>query len=126
MNYIQIAKESIRIAKERKYDFQGQEVTLPNGDLENVIVISPQMGERMLEEDLSPYYRDASCEFLVWNADSFQAARKLNAPLVMNFANAHVAGGVSSWRHRAGGGTLQVQYFVCFHPFEACFGNVSI
>ena len=93
MNYIQIAKESIRITKERKYDYEGREVTLPNGDLENVIVISPQMGERMLEEDLSPYYRDASCEFFVWNADSFQAARKLNAPLVMNFANAHVAGG---------------------------------
>ena len=93
MNYVQIAKESMKYAKEGKYLFQGKEIAFPSADLEEVEVISPKFGEELIKEGVSSYQRENLCEFTVVNADSFQAARQLSHPLVMNFANAHVAGG---------------------------------
>ena len=93
MNFIKIAKESIQYAKVGGYPFQGQTIKFPEGDLESVEVISPKMGEELLAEDLTQYELNGDCAYEVINADSFQAARRMENPLVMNFANAHVPGG---------------------------------
>lgn len=93
MNYIQIAKESIKYAKEGKYVCQGKVLSFPEADLESVEVISPELGKQLLEEDIKPYETGRDCIYQVVNADSFQAARVMDNALVMNFANAHVPGG---------------------------------
>ena len=43
--------------------------------------------------DDSQFQKTDSCKITIENCDSFEAAKKLENPLVMNFANAHVAGG---------------------------------
>ena len=83
MNYIQIAKESIKYAKEGKYVCQGKVLSFPEAEL----------GKQLLEEDIKPYETGRDCIYQVVNADSFQAARVMDNALVMNFANAHVPGG---------------------------------
>jgi conserved hypothetical protein TIGR02452 len=93
MNNIQIGKETIRITKERKYSYNGHEIMLPEIDFEEVIVISPDEGHNLIEEDLSKYKKDSLCSIIVINSDSFQAGRQYENPLVMNFANAHNPGG---------------------------------
>lgn len=47
----------------------------------------------MLRWDLSETFQNQMCKVSVINADSFQAARQYENPLVMNFANAHNPGG---------------------------------
>lgn len=93
MNNIQIAKETMRITREGKYSFDGREIELPEADYEEVIVITPEDGQRFLEEDLSSYKSSEMCGIRVINADSYQAGREYDNPLVMNFANAHNPGG---------------------------------
>lgn len=93
MNYIQIARETIKITQDGFYRINGQQVSFPEADYETVQVISPQAGEELLGREISECFLETNCEFEVVNADSFQAARKLHNPLVMNFANAHVPGG---------------------------------
>lgn len=91
MNNIQIAKESIRITAERKYEVNGQAVILPERDYADVTVITPADGEALLREKLTP--REQMCSISVTTESSFGAAARFRNPLVMNYANAHHAGG---------------------------------
>ena len=93
MNNIAIAKETIKIIEEKKYFSVGEGIFLPDIDFSAVEVISPEVGETLLEWDLSEKFGDDMCLFTVTNEDSFQAARRYQNPFVMNFANAHKAGG---------------------------------
>ena len=93
MNYVQIARETIRISQEGFYQVNGKTVSFPNRKYDNVIVISPKMGEEILKWDIDEKKEDGKPVIEVINADSFQAAKNLKEPLVMNFANAHNPGG---------------------------------
>lgn len=93
MNNIQIAKETMRITEEGKYRFDGREIFLPKEDYEEVIVITPEEGQGFLANGISSYKSSEMCGIKVINADSFQAGREYDNPLVMNFANAHNPGG---------------------------------
>lgn len=93
MNNIQIANETIKITAERQYEAGGMTIRLPDLDYKKAEVFSPGSGKMLLEEDISQYFGDRLCDTEVTCEDSFSAARRLNAPLVMNFANAHKAGG---------------------------------
>ena len=93
MNNIAIANETLSITKEGKYSFKGQEVSLPNVDLEDVTVITPEDGAALEKMDLSNYKGNDFCRINIINADSFQAGRLYENALVMNFANAHNPGG---------------------------------
>ena len=99
MNYAQIANETIKITASRRYEAGGKTVELPALDYEKVVVFSHENGQKLLEEDISRYFGDKLCETEVTGEDSFAAARRLNNPMVMNFANAHHAGG--GFRHGA-------------------------
>ena len=91
MNQIQIAKESIRITSERKYQTGGQTVLLPERDYTEVTVLTPADGEALLRAPL-PQGKQ-SCRISVTTESSFGAAARFRNPLVMNYANAHHAGG---------------------------------
>ena len=93
MNNIAIAKETIKITSELEYTVDGKKVTLPKHDTSTVEVITPAMGEAMLKEDISAYHVGTPCIIEVTCEDSFEAAKRLHEPMVMNFANAHNAGG---------------------------------
>jgi len=92
MNQIAVANETIRITERGCYEVNGKTVSLPALDYRKVLVITPKQGAaavqafRQQEGDV--------CRFEVTHEDSFTAARALGGkPLVMNFANAHHAGG---------------------------------
>lgn len=93
MNLIQIARETIAISKEEKYRVGEKEILFPAGDWEKAVVISPEDGKELLEWKPEEVFQESMCQFEVRNADSFQAARDLENPFVMNFANAHIPGG---------------------------------
>lgn len=93
MNLMQIAKDTIRIMQEELYQVDGHTIHFPKADYGKALVISPNRGEDLLEWDISGNFRSEPCKYEVSNADSFQAARRYDNPLVMNFANAHVPGG---------------------------------
>ena len=92
MNNILIAKETTKIIKERQYEVDGEIISLPALDYESVEVISPKAGEELLSERQDTKTA-ASCNISIVAADSFQAAKRYDNPLVMNFANAHKPGG---------------------------------
>ena len=91
MNNIQAAKESIRITAERKYETGGQTVLLPEHDYTAVTVITPADGNALLREPIPA--QKTMCRFSVTTESSFGAAARFQNPLVMNYANAHHAGG---------------------------------
>lgn len=91
MNYIKIAKETIKITKEKKYVYDNQEVCLPECDYSDVKVYSPEDGERLLGEYTMENHN--TCKIVITSEDSYQAAARYDNPLVMNFANAHNPGG---------------------------------
>lgn len=93
MNNIQIADETIKITSAGKYEMEGKTIELPDLDFKKVEVFSPEDGRKLLEEEISGYFGENLCEIEVTCEDSFAAARRLKNPLVMNFANAHHAGG---------------------------------
>lgn len=92
MNNIAIAKETIKITNDRKYAVNGEEIALPDVDFSAVEVISPDCGANLLGEEISGNFGEM-CRITVTNEDSFQAAGRYENPFVMNFANAHNAGG---------------------------------
>ena len=100
------AMNNIDIA--RCYDVGGETVQLPPHDFDYVEVYSPDDGAELLSEDISDWFDGDICKISVTNKDSFQAAAELETPLVMNFANAHVAGG---------GFKLRVAVF-CWEPMR--------
>ena len=85
---LRLARETLRIVRTGGYCVAGERVALPAVDFAAVEVVSPDLECRALGEREAPM-----CRFEVVNADSFQAAADLPRPVVMNFANAHVAGG---------------------------------
>ena len=92
MGNIEIARETLNIIKERRYTVSGNEIPLPEIDIEKVLVYSPADGEELLKKDISGGQGEM-CAFSVVNKDSFEAARGFDKPFVINFANAHRAGG---------------------------------
>lgn len=92
MNNIATAKETIKITNDRKYTVNGEKILLPDVDFSVVEVISPDCGAKLLGEDVSGNFGEM-CRITVTNEDSFQAAGRYENPFVMNFANAHNAGG---------------------------------
>lgn len=93
MNNIALAREAIRITAERRYQLDGTEILLPDADYAAVEVISPEKGAELLEAPLPPKPAHGGCVIRVTNEDSFEAAARLPDAAVMNFANAHKAGG---------------------------------
>ena len=93
MNNIKIARETIQITSDGKYIVSGKEVTMPKLDYSEAEVYSPQKGMELLKMDISEKSNGTMCKICVVNEDSFQAARRLENPCVMNFANAHNPGG---------------------------------
>ena len=93
MNNIAIGRETLIITEEGKYFFSGNEVALPDLDYSEVTVISPEEGEAFINMDKSPYMKEKLCRMTVTTEDSFQAGRRYENALVMNFANAHNPGG---------------------------------
>lgn len=92
MNNILVAKETMKIIKEGQYEVEGNIIKLPHIDYDSVDVISPQLGEQLLVEkrDRKKAVLNNVC---IVPEDSFQAAKRYDNPLVMNFANAHKPGG---------------------------------
>ena len=106
MNNIAIANETMRITKKKEYELDGRLVRLPDADYEEVIVISPEAGQELLNIDSKDSKsmgendeedkRKGMCRISITTEDSFQAGRRLKEGskiLVMNFANAHNPGG---------------------------------
>lgn len=91
MNNISIARETIKIIKERKYTTDGCTIELPDIDYGYVNVFSPDEGKKLIEK--APPENSRTCRITVTNEDSFQAAKRYEKPFVMNFANAHSPGG---------------------------------
>ncbi len=92
MNNILIAKETKKIINEAQYEIGGEIIKLPAIDYGNVTVISPQLGEELILAN-SEKEKAALNNVCIFAEDSFQAARRYDNPLVMNFANAHKPGG---------------------------------
>lgn len=93
VNNIQIANETIKIIAEGQYMLENMTISLPDLDYKKAEIFSPEDGKSLLEENISQYFREGFCDIEVTCEDSFAAARRLNDPIVMNFANAHKAGG---------------------------------
>ena len=93
MNNIKAAKETIEITKTGVYEVSGKKVIFNKEDHSSVVVYSPDDGETLLNKDFSNIKHDKICTIKVINADSYEAARDLDNPFVMNFANAHNPGG---------------------------------
>ena len=93
MNLIKAAHEAIAITKEKKYTAGGREIHLPELDYTAAEVITPDAGKALLEEALPIPEGSSMCRIEVTAEDSFQAASRFDKALVLNFANAHHAGG---------------------------------
>jgi len=93
MNNIDCARETVRITADKKYTLNGKTIELPDIDLAEVKVISPEEGQRLLDADMSSYMTGSMCRITINTKDSFEAGRAYENPLVMNFANAHNPGG---------------------------------
>ena len=91
MNNITIANETIKITADGFYEKDGKRVELPKKDFTAVVAYSPEKGDELLKKTVIPDWK--MCEITVTSEDSFEAASRFEAPFVMNFANAHKAGG---------------------------------
>ncbi len=90
MNNIAIAKETVRITAAGRYEVNGKTVTLPQTDPRETVCISPEEGAALIAA-----FRKGTemCRIECTAEDSFEAAHRLGNALVLNFANAHHAGG---------------------------------
>lgn len=93
MGVRQIIEGTLEIIKKREYELDGERICLPRKDYGQVEVFSPDAGRELLEWDITEAFGESLSKISVINADSFQAARELENPFVMNFANAHTPGG---------------------------------
>ena len=87
------ARETCRITRVREYETNGDKVLLPVRDYRACEVWLPEDCGRLRREVDIREKESVHCRFCVANADSLQAAADGENVLVMNFANAHVAGG---------------------------------
>ena len=91
---IRIAKETLEIISAGEYVVNGKTIRLPENDFEKVVVYDPRKGEELLKEDLKEKPAcETTCRYRVSTEDSFQAAERYEHAFVLNFANAHKAGG---------------------------------
>ncbi|MCR4795071.1 MAG: TIGR02452 family protein [Ruminococcus sp.] len=90
MNNISIANETIKITENGFYELDDNRIDL-SGDSRAVEVISPKKGTELIEALVID--GDEMCDITVTQEDSFSAASRFERPFVMNFANAHNAGG---------------------------------
>lgn len=91
MNLIKAAHEAIAITGGKKLEYLGHEIKLPDLDYTAVEVITPEAGKALLE--LPAPESGEMCRIEVTPEDSFQAASRFRKALVLNYANAHHAGG---------------------------------
>ena len=91
-NLIKLARETMNITERGEYEVEGRKIKLCVDNPQSVEVFDK---ERL--EAASAAARElpdaGGCEIRVVNGDSFECAAGLERPLVMNFANAHHAGG---------------------------------
>ena len=88
-----LLKQTLQITREKEYELDGKVIYMPQVDYAQVEVYSPDAGKELLQWDMTEAYQEGFCKLSVIKADSYQAARTLENPLVMNFANAHNPGG---------------------------------
>ena len=94
MNYIAIAKETVRITGQRAYEYDGETVQMPAADFDSVVVISPDAAQELLDDPLPEPEKNYPCSIEVTTEDTFAAAKRLGeGTLCLNYANAHHAGG---------------------------------
>ncbi len=91
MNNIAVANETIKITADGFYEKDGKRVELPKSDFTAVIAYSPEKGAELLKNTAIP--DSDMCVITVTTEDSFAATSRFEKPFVMNFANAHKAGG---------------------------------
>jgi uncharacterized protein (TIGR02452 family) len=91
MNNISIANETIKITAEGFYELEGRRIDLPKTAPAAVEVWSPEKGAELLAGTIIP--EGDMCDITVTTEDSFAAAGRFENAFVMNFANAHKAGG---------------------------------
>lgn len=96
----EIAKETIHITKAGHYNLNGKNISLkknPDGRFDDVVVLSPsKLKSIMNDEDKffeKTFYGHSDCEFYLLACDSYEVAKEMERPLVMNFANAIYPGG---------------------------------
>lgn len=96
-NNIAIGNETIKITKAGQYIMDGKVIKLLCGNYTDVDVYSPTRIQAIMDDEeqcFSSLVKPASsCAIRVVNADSFQAGKGYDRPLIMNFANAECPGG---------------------------------
>lgn len=91
MNNIAIANETMKITADGFYELGGKKIELPCEDTSAVEVWAPKNGAALVESTVIP--EGDMCTITVTKEDSFTAASRFENAFVMNFANAHKAGG---------------------------------
>lgn len=98
----QVALETIKITKQRYYVKDGREIRVTLDDYYPIDLAIPYDPETLkdiedeydADEDIfADMYDLDDCDIFLTDADSFEAARPFELPLVMNFANAYNPGG---------------------------------
>lgn len=92
-NSINIGNKTIQITKQGYYTIGERMIQLNTGSYEDVEVYSPERIERLRSSFSAGNYMNREGMIQVINSDSFEAARGYEHVMVMNFANASVAGG---------------------------------
>ena len=89
---IVMARETMKILRTKSYCLNGKVVSLPHVDLEEAIECG---GCELISEacGMMPTTNSGSAIIEVSQLDSFEAAKSMSNPLVLNFANAHYPGG---------------------------------
>lgn len=100
MDLIDMAQESIQITRQGWYEKAGKRIPLTDApflEFSDVIVLdTDRLTAIQNDEDEffeRSFHGSDGCQFFLLDADSFEAARELDRPLVMNFANAVTPGG---------------------------------
>lgn len=98
-DFIEVAKETIEITKNGFYELCGKKIFIePEGFTSrfDVDLYSPDATDMLLKNtsNLNNANKNTSdCKIILQDADSFEAAKNLDSPLVLNFADAHLVGG---------------------------------
>ena len=87
---IMMARETLRILRSRTYNIDGKAVALPDADFDKADICG---GGHPFPDDLVCPCNSVGARLEVSRLDSFDAARGMSKPLVLNFANAHWPGG---------------------------------
>ncbi len=100
MDLIDMAQESIQITKQGWYRKDLRQIRLvgaPYQSFSDVVVFDTDKLTAIQNDDDAFFERSFcgsdGCQFFLLDADSFEAARELEHPLVMNFANSVTPGG---------------------------------